>query len=217
MALRRAQLLDSGGTANGEDIASAAQFLQMELLSLANEGLTLWQKERTTLSLVASTAEYSLPAEVIDIAVDGDGFAGTIVDSDNRESRVMAIDSHQYQLTVDKTIEADRPTHVFIEKRETVRALFWPVPAQAWTFRYQKVRLIRDTDNGNVTMDVARRWLKYVWYQLAAELAGAGSKPEELVRRLRKDADVQKAIAGRSDREGAQTQLYIPRYSGGCV
>jgi len=195
----------------------AASFLQIVLQDLANDGVTLWQKERTTQALLASTAEYSLDADTIDVAIGPDGFAGTIVDSEGNETRVKAIDGHEYTLLSNKDAEATTPTFVYIEKRQVVRLLFWPEPSAATTFRYQKVRMIRDTDTGAVTMDVARRWHRYLFYQLATEIAGASSKPDAFVSSLSKLAKEAKEKAVRTDMENTGGQFYVPRYGGGCV
>lgn len=216
-AMQLAGLLDADGTPQTGFLSMAADFLNMELLSLANDGVTLYQKERTTLALVASTATYSLPTDVIDVVVGPDGFAGTIVDSDNNETRVMATATHEYTMLSNKDSESANPTHVAIEKFSTVRVTFYPVPSETATFRFQKVRLIRDVDTGAVTMDVARRWQKYIWLQMAAHLARASSKPSDLVSDLRKEAADAKERAVRSDRENMAGQFYIPRYGGGCV
>lgn len=217
-ALQLAGLLDSGGTATGDDISMAARFLNLELQSLANEGITLYQKERPTpLTLVPSQATYPLAADTLDVIVGPDNFAGTIVNASNDETQVMAIPAHEYVLRAQKDTEASYPTHVYIEKQATVTVTFWPVPAEAFTFRYQRVRLIRDVDTGNVTMDMARRWQKAIWYTLAGQLASAKSKPLDIVRHLDKQARDEKDRARAADREMTAGQLYVPRYSGGCV
>ncbi len=66
-------------------------------------------------------------------------------------------------------------------------------------------------------MDVARRWQKYIWLELATQLAGAASKPTELVRDLRSESREAKRLALVSDREMVGGQFYVPRYGGGCV
>ena len=215
-AMQEAQLLDADGTPQAGYLAMAADFLAMELQSLAGEGVTLYQKERTTQALVAADASYDLAADTIDVVVGPDNFAGTIVDSNNLETRVTALSSHDYLLLADKTITTSRPTHVYIEKLETVSLTFWPVPSENATFRYQKVRLTRDVDTGAVTMDVARRWQKYLWFDLASKLARASSKPIELVRDLRGEAKDAKKAALLSDREMMGGQFYVAPYSGGC-
>lgn len=216
-AMQRAQLLDAGGRPDGDYVSMAADFLNMELQSLACDGVTLYQKERTTQALVASTAAYSLSADTIDVVVGPDSFAGTIVDSDGNETRVKAVDGHEYTLLSNKDDETATPTFVYIEKLATVSLTFWPVPSENTTFRYQKVRMVRDVDTGVVTMDVARRWQKYIWLELASQLAGSASKPTDFVRDLRTAAKEAKEEAKRSDREMVGGQFYVPRYGGGCV
>lgn len=215
-AAQRAGLLDAGGVPDGDTISMASDFLNIILQDLASEGVTLYQRERTTLPLLASTAAYSLAADTLDVLVGPNNFAGTIVDASGSEVPITAINGHDYVLLSNKSSEATTPTFVYIEKLATVTVTFWPVPSAATTFRYQRVRLIRDADTGEVTMDVAKRWASYLFYALAADLAGSGSKPLEVVDRLRGAAKEAKKTAKSSDREMVGGQLYVPRYSGGC-
>jgi hypothetical protein len=215
-AMQEAQLLNADKSPTGGELSMAADFLNIELQSLAAEGVTLYQKERTAQVLVAGTTSYSLATDTIDVAVGPDGFAGTVIDSNNLETRVSAMSGHDYLLLADKTAQSDRPTHVYVEKLETLALLFWPVPSAAYTFKYQKVRLIRDVDTGTVTLDVARRWQKYLWLELASKLARALSKPPDLISDLRGEAKDAKKAAMLSDREMMNGQFYVAPSSGGC-
>lgn len=220
-AMQRAQLLHPDGQPQAGYIAMAADFLSMELQSLAAEGVTLYQKEYATLTLTAGTDLYALTTpndDAIDIVITADGVAGSISDAtDQTRTPVMALTPELWTQIPDRLAEAAKPTHVTIEKLSPLLLTFHPIPTEVHTFIFWKVRLIRDVDTGAVTMDVARRWQKYIWLELAAQLAGAASKPESFVGQLSGLAKAAKEEAKRSDREMVGGQWYVPRYNGGCI
>lgn len=218
-AMQEAQLLNADKSPTGGEISMAADFLNMELQALAAEGVTLYQKDLAYITLSAGTSGYNASAgdeDAIDMVVGPDGFAGVIRDSNDLDTRVSAMSAHDYLLLADKSVQSDRPTHVWLDKQDQLIFTFWPVPSAVYSFHYQKVRLIRDVDTGAVTLDVARRWQKYLWLELASKLARALSKPSELVADLRADAREAKKAALLSDREMMGGQFYVAPSSGGC-
>lgn len=219
-AMQAAQLLDPQAEPNGDEVAMAADFLNTELQSLASDGVTLYQNELATMALTAGTYSYDplvAPNEdFIDLAISPDGIAGSVYAADGIKTPVRAINVHERNLITDTTTEASRPTTVFIDRSLSMFFDFWPVPTVNLTFSYRKIRLIRDVDTGAVTVDVARRWQKYLWLQTAAYLARALSKPLDLVQDLRSEAREAKKAAQNSDREKVGGQFYVPRYYGGC-
>lgn len=200
-----AGLLEASQLTDPNDVALAADILQMELTSMVAEGQLLTWIERTTQALVASTAEYTL-TDALEIYVDGNGLAGTIVPSSGAETPVRAITRADYQLISNKATEAT-PTLVFVERLATVKLLFWPVPAATSSFRYQKIRYPRDMDTGTVTLDLSKRWHKAITYALASQLCLAKSMPMERVQWLDSKATSLKEKAMQSDVEHVPAQM----------
>lgn len=114
----------------------------------------------------------------------------------------------------DKT-STGTPSRGYVEKLATVTVTLWPIPdSSAPTLRYSRVRLLRDADTGAVTIDLARRWLKYVTYATAVNLARAKSLPLETVMDLNGQAEQQKAICMADDQERVAIRFRL-RHRGG--
>lgn len=194
-----------------DDTALAADFLNMVLLDLQADGIVPTHVARTTLALVASTATYALPSDTLDVVLDANNFAGTIIPSSGSETPLFAMTRAEYVSITNKDTEAT-PTRVYIERLSTVSVVFWPVPDEALTFSYQKQRFARDTDTGAVTLDMSKRWLLALCYELAAHISLAKSMPLDRVRELRKQAEVLKARCRGSDVEKVNYQMGVGRY-----
>lgn len=201
MAYQLTGLLEAGKEPPAADIAMAANFLNMELQALQAEGVVLRTIERTTLTLTAGTATYSLPSDTIEIQLGPNGQLGTIVPSSGSEFPVTAMTRAEYLNNPDKT-STGTPSRGYVEKLATVTLTLWPIPdSTAPTFRYARVRLLRDADTGAVTIDLARRWLKFVAYATAANLARAKSLPLDQVIDLQNQAETMKAVCMADDQE----------------
>lgn len=214
-AFRLAGVLDADGTLNQPDAAMGADFMNLELMNLQAEGVVLRTVERTTLVLVAGTTSYALPADTIDIDIGPNGIAGTIVpldDATGAETPVTAMTRAEYMVQNDKgsTTQAT-PVRVYIERAAAaVTLIFWPAPdATAPTFRYARVRLIRDMDTGAVTVDLARRWLQFVTYAVATQVAMSKSIALDRVSWLRKRAEEMKVRLLADDTERGTIKLRI--------
>lgn len=210
-SLQIAGLLEASQTPVADDLSQGRDLLMMELLALQSEGVTITQTSRTTQALVASTAEYALATEVLDVAIDGNGLAGTVYPSTNVETPVRSISRSEYNQIPTKDTEGT-PSLVVVERLATVSLLFWPVPSAAMTFRYLKMRFPRDLDNGGRTLDIARRWQKALAYMLAYQFAFAKSLPPDRRGALKGEAAEQKALAKASDVEKGPMTLYVGRY-----
>ncbi len=210
MAYQYAQLVPSGSDPTADEIAMASNFFNLELMTLQAEGVVLRTVERTTLSLVAGTATYSLPTDVIDVQQGPNGQMGTIVPTSGAESTVLNITRTDYLSLAQKSSPQGRPTQVLLEKFATLQVTFWPVPdSTSASFRYAKVRLLKDMDTGTVTTDLARRWLQAVTYAVASQVALAKSQAMELVGFLRGEAERLKDICRADDVERGPMMMRV--------
>lgn len=210
--MQTAGLLEAAQALDPDDVAMAADFLGLELLALQAEGVVLITVERPTpLAIVAGTAEYTLSADTLDVMVGPENIAGTWKAATGAESPVRAISRHEYQTGIsDKTTSA-APAMVYIERGPLVKLVFWPVPNVAGTFRYDRQRLPRDMDQGNRSLDLARKWSKALMYAVAWQYALAKSAPLQRVTMLRQIAEAEKATARQQDVEHINAQFYVPR------
>lgn len=211
LSFQLAGLLGSGKVPSADDTAMAANFMRLELSSLQAEQIILQITERTTLTLVAGTASYTLPSDTIEVAIGPNDQAGTIVNSSGTEVLVTTMSRAEYMDLPDKTSTVTgMPTRVYIEKQATVSAIFWPVPdTQSVTYRYARVRLLKDTDSGSVTIDLARKWHKYLAYAVAAMVARAKSMAADNVLGLTKEAERLKDICKADDNQRGKLRFRV--------
>lgn len=210
-AFQLAGLFEASQTPGADDIALGADLLGMELDALQAEGILLRTVERTTLAITGGTEEYTLPVDTLDVFVGPDNVAGTFVPTTGAETVIRAISRHEWTQIPNKDASAT-PSLVYVEKGATVKVVFWPVPSDSGSFRYQKMRIVRDADTGAVTLDVARRWQKAICYAMAYQLALAKSKSLDRVGFLRNEAERLKEIARASDVEKMHGQFYVMRH-----
>jgi hypothetical protein len=207
-SLRLAGLLGAGDVADPAHLALGRTLMGMEMDALQAEGVVLRKIERTTLPIIAGTESYTLDADTIEVVRGPDNVAGTIVNSANTETRVTAMTTQDYVATIsDKTTTSSQATFVVIERQANVTLTFWPVPDTNVTFRYAKVRLPRDSDPGNATVDIARRWQKALCFGMAWQLAQSLNGDADAISRLQGVAEAEKRKAKNTEVEAISYQL----------
>lgn len=203
MAFQLTGTLGAGKEPGAADLEMGSDFMNLELMALQAEGIVLRTVERVLLPLVSGTAQYTLAADTMDVALGPNDQAGTIVQASGAEVLVTSMARAEYLDLSDKSpTVAGVPTRVFIERQALINLVFWPVPNDnTLQFRYARVRLLRDMDTGGVTTDLNRRWLLYVAYAVAAHLARAKSVPAADVADLTQQAARFKAICKADDNQ----------------
>lgn len=215
LAYQSVGILEAGRQPDADDLAMGRNFLNLELQALQAEHVVLRTIERTTLTLgtpdVGTVATYTLPADTIEIRLGPNDELGTIVDAAGKESLVMNMTRNEYQTISDKTVNVtSRSTRGYVEKLASVTVTFWPAPdSLSPTFRYSRVRLLRDADDGGVTIDLARRWMKFVVYATAAHLARAKSVPQEDMLELKQQAEEEKFKCMADDQQRGKSRLRV--------
>lgn len=211
-AFQLAAVYPAGSTVLPEDIDAAATFMNLELFELQAEIPILRTEERTTLTLVAGTFEYSLTSDIIDVPVGPNDHIGTIVPTSGGESIVMAMSRQEYLDLANKasTATSGRPVKCYVEKTSPLKVVLWPTPDSTSQYlRFTKVRLLKDMDTGAVTVDLARRWLQYVTYAVASQIALAKSMPLERVAFLRSEAERIKKLCKQDDAQRGKIRMRI--------
>lgn len=211
MAFQLCGILEAGKLPDGDDLAMASNFMNLELQALQAEGVVLRTQERSLLTLTAGTSEYTLPSDTIDVQLGPNDQIGTIVPTAGSETLVQAMSRAEYLDLSDKTSAVTgRPTRAYVEKHAAVTVTLWPVPdASCASLRYTQVRLLRDADTGAVTIDLARRWMKYVTYATAVHLARAKSVPLDNVDDLRSEAERMKAVCLADDNQRGKIRFRL--------
>lgn len=215
LAYQLTGLLPAGSTPSAADLGMARDLMNLELMALQAEGTVLRTVERSLLTLgtpdVGTVATYTLPSDTIDIELGPNDQLGSIVDSGGSETVCLAMSRADYLDITDKTASVTaRSTRGYVEKLATVTVTFWPAPdSSAVSFRYARTRLLRDADTGGVTIDLARRWLKFVTFATAAHLARAKSLPQEDIQDLRGEAERMKAVCQADDQQRGKTRFRL--------
>jgi len=175
-------LIPMGSAPDADQLARGATLMNLVLDELQADGVVLTSAVRTTLALVSGIAEYTLDTDTIDVRVDSDDTVGTIIpaSSSDAETIVRSMSDNEYLKIASKSTMTGRPSRCFIDKAgNTLKAVFWPVPNSSLiSFRYTKIRLLRATDTGAVTLELRRVWCPYVMWATAAGIAYDNSKPE---------------------------------------
>jgi len=162
-----ARQLHDGHTADADQIAFGARALQLIILDLQKEGLIVRAVERVSKAVAANDTGFTADADTVDV-----GPVANLRDSSNVDSEATRISRDDYFRRSSKTTIA-RPLEFYVEKTSagTVTVNFPVKSDAAYTFIYQKYRKLRDTDTGNVTLDLEPKWLKTITYLLAHEFA----------------------------------------------
>lgn len=164
-SLQLAGLLNAGHVASAQQLSLGVDLLQMNLLSLQSEGIFLHAIERYSLALSDGVASYVQPADTISIE-DGAIVRGTT----GNDTTLTMLSQVDYNRRAVKTTTG-QPTEYMAEKSigETWTIYLYPVPTADWpTLVYPRVRKVRDSDSGTVSLDIPLKFTEPVTLKLAS-------------------------------------------------
>jgi len=195
----------------GYDLRTARRSLNLLFADWANRGLNMWTFEQGTITLVAGTATYNLPADTVDLMEHvirtGAGSASTQADL-----TITRISVSTYA-TIPNKLQQARPIQVWIQRLQDIPTItVWPVPdnSQTYTFVYWRLRRIDDAGTGINTMDVPFRFLPCMVAGLAYYLALKVPNGAERLPVLKQQYDEAWDLASTEDREKASVR-FVPR------
>ena len=194
----------------GYDLRTARRSLNLMFADWANRGINMWTFEQGSISLVAGTATYDLPADTVDLLEQvirtGAGSASTQADL-----TITRISVSTYA-TIPNKLQQARPIQVWIERLNTPRITVWPVPddSQPYTFVYWRMKRIQDAGNGVNTMDMPFRFIPCMVAGLAYYLALKVPGGAERLPILKQQYDEAWQLASDEDREKAAVR-FVPR------
>ncbi len=134
----------------GYQLSSARRSLNLLFLEWANRGLNLWTIEQASLSLVASTNNYNLDNDVVNVL--------TAVVNDTNDIAIDRISRAEYLNLPNKTTTG-RPAQYYVERTNVPKIYVYPTPDKAYTFKYYRIRRIQDSGDYTNTLDVNFRFL----------------------------------------------------------
>lgn len=190
----------------GYDFRTARRSLNLMFADWANRGLNMWTFEEARVPITAGVAEYTLPADTVDLmeAVIRTGSGTT--QADITCNRISISD---YAAIPNKTLSG-RPIQMWIKREvDAPKLVLWPVPDNTtpYTFVYWRLRRIQDAGNGVNTQDLPFRFkpcmVAGLAYYLSLKVPGA------LERRplLKADYDEAWQLASDEDREKADIRI----------
>lgn len=174
-ALTNVGALGPGRTPQPNQVVHASRALNRVVKSMDPQGLFLWRTVRRTFTTTASTANYSLAADVLSV----DDPITYLASGATSRSTIMTITRDDYMGIVDRTTEST-PTQMYVEKTLTaVTAYLWPVPdASAATVEYTAQIKSKDFDTAANTPDFPSSWTACLVYGLSMELAASYNQPK---------------------------------------
>lgn len=200
---------------SGYDLRTARRSMNLMTIEWQNRGINMWTMEEGYINLVKGTAEYTLPADTIDLLEHvirtGAGNASTQADL-----TITRISVSTYATLPNKLTQA-RPIQVWIERlRDAPKITVWPVPDQGteldpyYVFRYWRLRRIDDAGSGVQTADVNFRFLPALTAGLAYHIAMKVPELQPRVDMLKAAYMEQFDLAAGEDREKAAVR-FVPR------
>jgi hypothetical protein len=193
---------------SGYDLATARRSMNLMTIEWQNRGINMWTIDSGTVSITADTAQYSLPADTIDLLdqVIRTNAGNTSTQSDLTISRIGV----STYASIPNKLSTGRPIQVWVERLATPRINLWPVPDTSYTFVYWRMRRVEDAGSGVETADMSFRFLPALVAGLAYHIA---MKVPELVERidmLKTAYNEQYNLAAGEDREKT-SEHFVPR------
>lgn len=210
LAYKRAGVLPVEATTSGANMTAKLShgktLLDLILNNLVVEGFNARLQDFYDLSVVASTASYTLTDTVYDVIESG-MFKAT---GETTELVVNQIDLATWQTLTDKTTEGSKPQlYVVFRDGATPVVQLWPVPTEAGTLRLKVIRLLGDNSTGTNSTDLQRYWEDALVWLLAAVIAVDSSMPTDRVMMLQSMAEQKKRACLRYNFEHTPTQAVV--------
>jgi hypothetical protein len=164
---------------SGYDLRTARRSMNLMTIEWQNRGINLWTIDEGTVSLVSGTAQYTLPADTVDLL---EQVIRTGSGSTQQDLTINRISVSTYASIPNKTTTG-RPIQFWIERLvDAPKINVWPVPdSNNYTFKYWRMRRIEDAGRGIETADMPFRFLPCLVAGLAYNIA---LKTPELQQRI---------------------------------
>ena len=196
---------------SGYDLRTARRSMNLMTIEWQNRGLNLWTIDSGTQTLTAGTAQYTLPADTIDLLdhVIRTDAGNTTPQADLTISRIGV----STYASIPNKLTRGRPIQVWVERlRAAPRINLWPVPddSTTYTFVYWRLRRVEDAGNGVETADMNFRFLPCLVAGLAYHIAMKVPELADRMTMLKAAYEEQYALAAGEDREKT-SERFVPR------
>jgi hypothetical protein len=161
-----------GDTPEAADMSAALKAANLMVKTWsADPDPKLWLETEGTVTLIASTASYTLSAARKVMSARRRTGTGTATN----DTPIAVIGRQEYLDRANK-FSTGAPLEVYFDPQRAARILYvWPVPdatiAASTTIPYTYLRVIEDLDALDDDFDVPQEWVEVIQYGLAARLA----------------------------------------------
>ena len=196
---------------SGYDLRTARRSMNLLTIEWQNRGINLWTIEEGTVTLTKSSAQYTLPADTVDLIeqVVRTNAGNTTTQSDITLNRIGV----STFASIPNKLTEGRPIQMWIDRQRDAPVLnLWPVPDKndTYTVVYWRIRRIQDAGSGVQTADMNFRFLPCLVAGLAYNIALKVPEFMDRVPMLKQVYDEAFALAAAEDREKT-SDYYIPR------
>jgi len=164
---------------SGYDLRTARRSMDLMMIEWQNRGINMWTLDSGTVALVSGTAEYTLPADTVDLM---EHLIRTGSGTSQTDTNLVRISVSTYSSIPNKLLQG-KPVQIHIRReKDAPVAVVWPIPdSNNYTLAYWRLRRIEDTGRGADNADVVYRFYPVMVAGLAYHIA---MKVPEFVSRL---------------------------------
>lgn len=190
---------------SGYDLKTIRRSLNLLTLEWQNRGINLFTIEAGTMPLVPGQATYVLPEDTVDLLEhqlrSGSG-------NQQLDTALERISVSTYAQQAQKQLQG-RPTQVFVQRLATqVTATLWPVPAEAFTMSYYRLRGIPGLEGGiGGSATIPPRFIPALVAGLAFHIAT--KRPEAAQRAIALKAEYEESFRLAADADQDRASLFI--------
>ena len=195
---------------SGYDLRTARRSMNLMTIEWQNRGINMWTIEEGTLPLVEGTAEYTLPADTIDL-LDHVVRTGNGSQATQQDININRISVSTYA-SIPNKLSRGRPIQLWIQRlRDAPKVTLWPIPdSDSYTLQYWRLRRVQDAGNGVETADMNFRFLPCLVAGLAYYIAMKIPELTDRIGMLKQIYDEQFQLAADEDREKTSLRL-VPK------
>ncbi len=191
---------------SGYDLKTARRSLDLLMREWQNRGLNFWTIDQESAAILAADTTLTLDSSTIDV-LDVAWRNSSDID------RTMVRMSMPEYLHIANKEQTGQPTQFFINRNVATPILyFWPIPVDAGTLVYYRIRKIEDAGSYTNTVDVPTRFMPALTSGLAFYLAMKTPSAAPRIPMLQAEYERQFEYAASEDRERASFR-FVPDMS----
>lgn len=186
----------------GNDLRTARRSMNLLMLEWQNRGINLWTIASGSIPLIQGTADYTLPADTIDLL-------DHVVRAGNTDIHISRLSVNDYANLPNKSV-AGRPIQFYPQRlRDSYTVTLWPVPDRSsyYTLEYWRMRRIEDAGNGVETPDMNARFYPALVSGLAYHVAMKVPELADRLPMLQQEYDKQFKMAAEEDRDKTSMRI----------